>query len=116
MEVVLNPPYKETETMASTLEVNSQERDDSIIQEEATDVGQAANPVQQENTPEKIQIENEMTTQPTELMAEQQVEAAATETPSANTNMSGGVAASSEMQATDGFITPSKNTKCQQQF
>ncbi len=46
--------------------------------------------------------------QPTESMAEQLVEAAATETPSANTNMSGGVAASSETQATDGFITPSK--------
>jgi hypothetical protein len=41
-------------------------------------------------------------------MAEQLVEAATTETPAVNTNMSGGVAASSEMKANDGILTPSK--------
>jgi hypothetical protein len=39
MEVVLNPPLEETETMASTLEGNSQEKDDSITQEEDENVG-----------------------------------------------------------------------------
>jgi hypothetical protein len=39
MEVVLNPPSEETETMASTLEGNSQEKDDSITQEEEENVG-----------------------------------------------------------------------------
>jgi hypothetical protein len=32
MEVVLNPPLEETETMASTLEGNSQQKDNSIAQ------------------------------------------------------------------------------------
>jgi hypothetical protein len=38
-EVVLNPPSEETETMVSTLECNSQEKDDSIAQEEEENVG-----------------------------------------------------------------------------
>jgi hypothetical protein len=108
MEVVLNPTLAETETMASTLEVNSQEKDDSIVQEEEKYVGQAANPAQQEITPERIQIEDETTLQPTELMAAQLVKAVTTQTTALNTNMSRGVAASSEMKANDGFLTPSK--------
>jgi hypothetical protein len=39
MEVVLNPPSEETETMASTLEGNPQEKDNSIAQEEEEEVG-----------------------------------------------------------------------------
>jgi hypothetical protein len=39
MEVVLNPPLEETETMACTLEGNSQEKDDSIAQEIEEAVG-----------------------------------------------------------------------------
>ncbi len=58
MEVVLNPPSEETETMASTLKGNSQEKDDSIAQEEEEEVGWPLNPVQQEITPEKSQIED----------------------------------------------------------
>jgi hypothetical protein len=38
-EVVLNPPSEETETMASTLEGNSQEMDNSIAQEEEENMG-----------------------------------------------------------------------------
>jgi hypothetical protein len=39
MEVVLNPASEENETMASTLEGNSQEKDDSLAQEEEENVG-----------------------------------------------------------------------------
>jgi hypothetical protein len=108
MEVMMNPTLAETEIMASTLEVNSQEKDDSMVQEEEKDVGQAANPTQQETTPEWIQIEDETTPQPTKLMAAQLVEAATTQTTAVNTNMSRRVAASSEMKANDGFLTPCK--------
>jgi hypothetical protein len=44
--------------MASTLKGNSQEKDDSIAQEEEEEVGWPLNPVQQEITPEKSQIED----------------------------------------------------------
>jgi hypothetical protein len=94
MEVVLNPTLAET----VDAEVNSKEKDDSIIQEEEKDVGQAANPAQREITPERIQIEDKTTPQPTKLMAEQRVKAATTQT----------TAPSSEMKANDGFLTPSK--------
>jgi hypothetical protein len=104
MEVVLNPTLAET----VDAEVDSQEKHDSIIQEEEKDVGQAANPAQWEITPERIQIEDKTTPQPTKLMAEQLVKAATTQTTAVNTNMSRGVAASSEMKANDGFLTPSK--------
>jgi hypothetical protein len=81
MEVVLNPPSEETETMALTLEGNSQEKDDSITQEEEEEVGQPSNPVKQEITPEKSQIEDEKTAKSNESMDEQLVKAETTATP-----------------------------------
>jgi hypothetical protein len=108
MEVVLNPPSDKTETMASILEGNSQEKDNSITQEEEEEVGQRSNPVQQEITPEKSQIEDEMTAKSNESMDKQLVKAETTETQDVPINMSGKADAPSEMKATDGFLTPSK--------
>jgi hypothetical protein len=108
MEVVLNPPLEETETMASTLEGNSQEKDDSIAQEIEEAVGQPSNPVQQEITPEKSQIADEMTAKSNESIDEQLVKAETTATPDVPINVSDEADAPSEMKATDGFLTPSK--------
>jgi hypothetical protein len=108
MEVVLNPPSEETETMASILEGNSQEKVDSITQEEEEEVGQPSNPLQQEITPEKSQIEEETTAKSNESMNEQLIKAETTATPDVPINMSDKADAPSEMKATDGFLTPSK--------
>jgi hypothetical protein len=61
MEVVLNPPLEETETMASTLEGNSQEKDYGIAQEEDKNVGKPLKPAQQGITLEKSPSEDKMT-------------------------------------------------------
>jgi hypothetical protein len=89
MEVVLNPPSEETETMASTLEGNSQEKDDSIAQEEKENVGRPLKPAQQESTLEKSPSEDEMTAK-------------------SNENVPGKADVTSKTKATDGFQTPSK--------
>jgi hypothetical protein len=47
--------------MASTLEGNSQEKDNSITQEEDKNMGEPLKPAQQEITPEKSPSEDEMT-------------------------------------------------------
>jgi hypothetical protein len=89
MEVVLNPPLEETEIMVSTLEGNSQEKDDSIAQDEDKNVGWPLKPAQQEITPEKSPSENEMTAK-------------------SNENVPGEADVTSKTKATDGFQTPSK--------
>jgi hypothetical protein len=89
MEVVLNPPLEETETMASTLEGNSQEKDDSITQEEEENVGQPLKTAQQEITTETSPNEDNMIAKPDE-------------------NVPGETTVTSETKATDGFQTPSK--------
>jgi hypothetical protein len=81
--VLLNPPSEETETMASTLEGNSQEKDNSIAQEEEENVGQPLKP------PEKSPSKDEMTAK-------------------SNENVPGKADVTSETKATDGFQTPSK--------
>ena len=88
-EVVLNPPSEETETMASTLEGNSQEKDDSIAQEEEENGGQPLKPAQQEITSETSPSEDDMTAKPDE-------------------NVPGKADVTSDTKATDGFQTPSK--------
>jgi hypothetical protein len=111
MEVVLNPPSEENETMASTLEGNSQEKDDSLAQEEEENVGRPSKPVQQEITPEKCQGEDKMSAKSNELMDNQLVGVETPETPAANTNMSGKADVPSKTKATDGFQTP-RNIEC----
>jgi hypothetical protein len=108
MEVVLNPPSEENETMASTLEDNSQEKDDSLAQEEEENVGRPSKPVQQEITPEKRQGEDEMTAKSNESMDDQLVGGETPETPAANNNVSGEADVPSETKAIEGFQTPSK--------
>jgi hypothetical protein len=81
--VVLNPPSEETETMASTLEGNSQEKDNSIAQEEEENMGRPLKP------PEKSPSKDEMTAK-------------------SNENVPGKADVTSETKATDGFQTPSK--------
>jgi hypothetical protein len=76
--------------------------------EEEEEVGRPSNPVQQEITPEKSQIEDETTAKSNESMYEQLVEAETTETPDVPINMSDESDAPSETKATNGFPTPSK--------
>ena len=108
MEVVLNPPSEETATMASTLEGNSQEKDDSIVQEEEENVGRPSKQVQKEITPEKRQSEDELTAKSNEPMDDQLAGVETTETPAANINMSCEDGVQRETKATDGFQTPRK--------
>jgi hypothetical protein len=108
MEVVLNPPTEENETMVSTLEGNSQEKDDSLAQKEEENVGQSSKQVQQEITPEKSQGEDKMTAKSNESMDDQLVGVETPETPAANINVSGKADVPSKTKATDGFQTPSK--------
>jgi hypothetical protein len=75
--------------MASTLEGNSQEKDDSIAQEEEDNVGQPWKPAQQEITPEKSPSEDMMTVK-------------------SNENVPSEADVTSKTKATDGFQTPSK--------
>jgi hypothetical protein len=64
--------------------------------------------VQQEITPEKSQIVDEMTAKSNESIDEQLVKAETTATPDVPINVSDEADAPSEMKATNGFLTLSK--------